>query len=85
MNEPETIKSAVEAAANHPVIASAVAASTTTMGTFSILSQTQTILGIVSVAIGCVVGLFVIRVHWIKYKLLRRQWDSGGMLPREIE
>lgn len=85
MNEPETIKSAVEAAANHPAIASAVAASTTTMGTISILSQTQTVLGIISVAIGCVVGLFVIRVHWIKYKLLKRQWDSGVMLQKDPE
>ncbi len=83
MNEPETLKSAIEAAASHPTIASAVAASTTTMGTISILSQTQTILGIISVAIGCMVGLFVMRVHWIKYKLLKRQWDTGGTLPKE--
>jgi len=85
VNEPETLKQAVEAAANHPAIASTVAASTTAMGTLSILSQTQTVLGIISVAIGCVVGLFVIRVHWIKYKLLKRQWDNGGTLPKEIE
>lgn len=82
MNEPETIKQAAEAAANHPAIASAVAASTTTMGTISILSQTQTILGIISVAIGCVVGLFVIRVHWIKYKILRRAYDAGEPMPK---
>lgn len=85
MNEPETIKSAVEAAANHPTIASAVAVAATANGTIAILSQAQTVLGIVSLTIGCVVGLFVIRCNYLRSKLLQREWDSGGMLPREIE
>ena len=85
MTEPETLRSAIETAANHPAIASTVAATTTTAGMFLTLGTAQTILGMISVAIGCVVGLFVIRVHWIKYKLLKRQWDNGGTLPKDFE
>ena len=77
MNGHETLRSAVEAAASHPAIASSVAATTTISGSIAILSQTATVLGVVSLAIGCVVGVLVIRVHWIKYKLLKREWDTG--------
>ena len=77
MTGHETAQSALDAAASHPAIASAVAATTASTGAIAILSQTATVLGVVSLAIGCIVGLLVIRVHWIKYKLLKREWDAG--------
>ena len=77
MSEHETLRSVVDAAASHPAIAGAVAATTTTSDAIVVLNQTATILGVISIAIGCVVGLLVIRVHWIKYKLLKREWDTG--------
>jgi hypothetical protein len=77
VSEHETIRSAIETAASHPGIASAVAATTSASGAIAILSQTQTILGVVSLAIGCVVGCFVIRCHYLRSKLLQREWDEG--------
>ena len=74
MNEPESI---IEAAASHPMVASTVAVSTTTGGFISVMMQAQSVLGFVSMAIGCVVGILVIRVYWIKYKLLKREYDQG--------
>lgn len=74
MNE---IKAAVDAAASHPAIASAVAATTVTGGVISVVSQVQTILGLISVAIGCVIGVLVVRVQWHKGNLLKRDWEKG--------
>lgn len=85
MNEPDTIKTAVETIASHPTIASAVAVTTSASGAIAIMSQVQTILGIISLCIGCLVGLFVIRCHHLKAKLMQRAWDSGGTLSKEIE
>ena len=83
MNEPETIKSAVETIANHPTIASAVAVTTSASGAIAIMSQVQTVLGIISLCIGCVVGLFVIRCHHLKAKLMQRAWENGKNMPEE--
>ncbi len=77
MNEPESVKAALEAAASHPKVASAVAAATATRGASSILSDVQTILGLISLGIGCIVGLYVLRIHHIKGKIYQRMYDQG--------
>lgn len=79
MNDPNGIKAAVETAASNPKVASIVAVTTTSLGAASTLELMQSVLGLVSLVIGCLVGLFVIRIHWIKYKILRRAWDSGAV------
>lgn len=80
MSDAEAVKSALEVAASNPKVAMAVAAATTSLGATSILQLLQGWLGIASLAIGCLVGLFVIRIHAIKYKLLRRAWENGEPL-----
>ena len=77
MNEPESVGAALEAAANHPTVQKAVAAGTVVMGSASLLSNVQTVLGLISLAIGCLVGAVVLRNSWIQGKLLQRKWERG--------
>lgn len=82
MNEQgqESVKVALEAVASHPKVASTVAAATAAMGATSILSQVQTVLGLISLGIGCVVGLYVLRINHIKRKIYERMWENGESL-----
>lgn len=77
MSEIGTVKAALEAAASNPKVASIVAVTTTSLGAASTMEMLQGWLGIASLAIGCLVGLFVIRIHIIKYRLLLRAWENG--------
>lgn len=83
MIETGDVLAAVEAAASNPKVATTVATGTTLMGGMMALDQIQTFVGTVSVIIGCVVGVFVILVHSMKYKLLKRAWDQGE-LPKDL-
>jgi hypothetical protein len=81
MNEQsEGVKAALEAVASHPKVASGVAAATTAMGAASLLSQIQTVLGLISLAIGCVVGVYVLRINHIKHKIYERMYEKGESL-----
>jgi hypothetical protein len=80
MNEHENIRAALDALASSPKVASTVAAATAGMGFASIMSQIQTVLGLISLIIGCVVGLYVLRIHAIKHKIYQRMWDNNESL-----
>lgn len=80
MNEAENIKSALEAVASNPKVASAVSVVTTSMGVTAVMSQIQTILGLVSLAIGCLVGIYVLRINAIKRKIYQRMLENGESL-----
>lgn len=77
MNEPESVGAALEAATSHPTVQKVVAATTMAMGSVSLLSNVQTFLGLISLAIGCLVGAVVLRNSWIQGKLLQRKWERG--------
>lgn len=83
MDEPETVRAAIETAASNPKIAMGVAATTTYLGAASMMEVIQGALSVVSLVIGCLVGLFVIRIHMVKYKLLMRAWESGETVKGE--
>lgn len=85
MSATETAVEALTEAASNPKIAIGVAATTTSLGAASTLELLQGGLGLASVIIGCIVGLFVIRVHAIKYKILRRAWENDVPInPSEL-
>lgn len=71
------LMTAIENAAINPKVATTVSATTTIMGLSAALDQIQSGIGIISLVIGCIVGIFVVRVHSMKYKLLKRAWDNG--------
>jgi threonine dehydratase len=79
-NLSDSVASAVEAVASNPKVAAVASASLTTMGAASVLSQIQTVLGIVSLAIGCGIGLYVLRINAIKYKIYQSMLDKGESL-----
>lgn len=80
MSETENVRQALEAAASHPKVATAVAVATAGMGVSSLMSAIQTGLGIVSLAIGCVVGLYVVWINHIKAKIYQRMLKDGESL-----
>lgn len=80
MTEPENIGAALESVASHPKVAAAVSAATTTMGAASLITQIHTVLGIISLTIGCIVGLYVLRINAVKYKIYQRMWEDGSPL-----
>lgn len=79
-NLSESVASAVESVASNPKVAAAASASLTAMGAASVLSQIQTVLGIVSLAIGCGIGLYVLRINAIKFKIYQKMLDKGESL-----
>ena len=80
MNDQETVKSALETALSNPKVSSVIAALTGSSGAAALLSQIHTIVGILSLAIGCLVGVYTLRVLHIKGKILRRMEQNGESL-----
>lgn len=80
MSDQENVKVALEAVASNPKVASIIAASNITMGAASILNDIQTVLGLISLAIGCLVGLYTLRILHIKGKILKRMEQNGESL-----
>lgn len=79
-DQSESIKVALEAAASHPKVATSVAAATTAMGAASLLSEISTVLGLISLGIGCIVGIYVLRINHIKHKIYERMYEKGESL-----
>ena len=80
MSDQENVRAVLEAAASHPKVATAVAGATTAMGWASMLSMTQTILGSISLFIGCLVGFYVLRINMKKEKIYERMLQNGESL-----
>jgi len=80
MSDQENVRTVLEAAAGHPKVASAVAAATIGLGSGAVLAQVQTALGITSLVIGCIVGLYVRRINAVKLKIYQRMLENGESL-----
>lgn len=74
----ETVRAAAEAVAGNPSIATVTSVTLSGAGLTALLAQVSTVLGAVSLIVGIVVGIFVIRVHHLKYKLMMREWEDGS-------
>ncbi len=79
MND-QSIKSALETALSNPKVASIIAALTGSSGAASLLSQIHTLFGVISLAIGCMVGLYTLRILHIKGKIYKRMERDGESL-----
>lgn len=73
-------RATLENVAANPKVSSAVAAATTSMGAASLLSEIHTVLGIISLLIGCCVGIYVLRANAIKCKIYLRMLEKGESL-----
>lgn len=80
MNDQETVKSALETALSNPKVSTVIAALTGSSGAAALLSQIHTIIGILSLAIGCLVGIYTLRILHIKGKILKRMEKNGESL-----
>lgn len=76
----ETVSNVLEAAASNPKVAGAVAVSLNAMGVASLLSSLQTILGIVSLTIGCGIGIYALKCNMTKNKIYERMLANGESL-----
>lgn len=80
MNEQESVKAALETVASNPKVASSVAAMTSSMGAASLLSEIHTVMGVISLVIGCIVGIYVLRINAVKRKIYQRMYENGESL-----
>jgi predicted RND superfamily exporter protein len=71
MQEPENVRSAIEAAASNPKTAAAVAASTTAIGAATKLEALQGWLSVVSMGVGIATALVVLGIQLIR---LEKAW-----------
>lgn len=76
----ETVSTVLEAAASNPKVATTVAVTLNAMGTAALLSQLQTILGLVSLGIGCAIGIYALRCNITKNKIYERMLKDGESL-----
>lgn len=77
MSEQENVKAALETVASSPKVATIISAITGALGSISILSFTQSFLGLLSIGISCVIGLYVIKINHTKNKIYERMLQDG--------
>lgn len=76
----EAVGKVLETAANNPKVQVAMAVGLNAMGTAALLSQLQTILGLVSLGIGCAIGIYALRCNIAKEKIYQRMLRDGESL-----
>lgn len=81
MQEPENVRSVIEAAASNPKTAAAVAASTTAIGAATKLEALQGWLSVVSMGVGIATALVVLGIQLIR---LEKAWRERAQLTKEI-
>ncbi|MFS2027055.1 hypothetical protein [Massilia sp. CT11-137] len=81
MQEPENVRSAIEAAASNPKMAAAVAASTTAIGAATKMEAIQGWLSVASMAVGIVTALVVLGIQLIR---LEKAWRERAHEEKEI-
>lgn len=80
MQEPETARSAIEAAASNPKMATAIAAGTTAIGAASKLEAIQGWLSVASMAVGIATALVVLGIQLIR---LEKAWRERAQQSKE--
>lgn len=80
MSDKETVQSAIETALSSPKVSAIVAALTGSSGAAALLAQLNSFLGAISLTIGCLVGIYTIRILRIKGKILDRMERDGESL-----
>lgn len=81
MSEPETVKSAIEAAASNPKVATIVATATASAGAATQFDVLQGVFSLVSMGVGIVTALVVLAIQWIKLVRNYRAWQQDRPEP----
>lgn len=83
MSDHASLKELLDSLINSPGAAATISASTTIIAGMSAANLVHGIIVNVSMMCGVVVTVLLGRVHWIKYKLLKRAYDRpDGELPK---
>ena len=79
MQETENVKSAIEAAASNPTVATAVAAGNISMGTLVWFDIVHGLLSLISLGVGIVTGLVILGIQLIRLEKAwrERRTDTG--------
>lgn len=80
MSEQESVKAALETALSNPKVSGVIAALTGSSGAAAVFGSIHSILGSVSLAIGCVVGIYTLRILRIKHRIMERMERDGESL-----
>lgn len=80
MSDQGNVKAAIETALSNPKVSTVVAAVTGTSGAAGLMSDIHFILSSLSLGIGCLVGLYTLRILHIKSKILKRMEQNGESL-----
>lgn len=80
MSDKETVQSAIETALSSPKVSTIIAALTGSSGAAALLAQLNSFLGAISLTIGCLVGIYTIRILRVKGKILDRMERDGESL-----
>ena len=83
MSEPETVRSAIEAAASSPKVATVVAAGTASAGAATQMEVLQGVLSIASMSVGIVTALVVLAIQLIKLHRNYKAWQQDEPEPGE--
>lgn len=82
-NEHESLRSAVEAVASSPKVATAVAAGTASLGAAAKMDFIQGYLSMASMTVGIITGCVVLAIQSIKLVRVWRAWRADQPEPRE--
>ena len=80
MQETENVKSAIEAAASNPTVASAVAAGNISMGSLVWFDIVHGLLSLISLGVGIVTGLVILGIQLIR---LEKAWRERAQEGKE--
>jgi len=80
MSDQENVKAAVETTLSNPKVSSIIAAITGTSGAAGLMSDIHFILSSISLAIGCLVGLYTLYILHIKAQIYKRMREDKESL-----
>jgi hypothetical protein len=83
MRDHETVKSAIEAAASSPKVATLVAAGAASAGAATQFDMLQGVMSIISMSVGIVTALVVLAIQLIKLHRNYTAWQRGEPDPYE--
>jgi hypothetical protein len=80
MHETENVKSAIEAAASNPTVATAVAAGNISMGALVGMDIIHGLLSLISLGVGIITGLVILGIQLIR---LEKAWRERAQENKE--
>lgn len=76
----EAANGAIQAVASNPKVAGAMTVIMNALGAVALLDKLQTVLGLISLGIGCAIGLYALKCNITKSKIYERMLRDGESL-----